>query len=416
LRLQSEIGSEYELDCLKKMILVFIIMAVTDMLWIIVENSTLRRWHLLNAAVNGVSVSMVALGCYLWLQFVGLRLYPDGFPDTKFQWLARILTIVICFLDLLSIGTGWVFYISEDGAYMEGKLFWLQGVITFTCLLVPTALALWKAIRTPSREKRWEYLSYVIYICACIAAVLVEDSLPTVPLFTLSVFAVIQLLFLTLYLDQEYALAKQDRELTASRTAVMLSQIQPHFLYNALTAIARLCDLDPVMAKKTTLDFSDYLRGNLDSLSQKQPVPFSTELRHTQLYTGIEKIRFGDKLNVEYDIQAKNFMLPSLTVQPLVENAVKYGVGKKKEGGIVRLSTREDAAGWYVTVTDDGVGFDPMQTQSDGRSHIGIDNVRRRLSVQSGGSLRIESVPGKGTTAEILIPKGGASHDDPVRG
>lgn len=414
-RLKSEIGDERDLVCLKKMILAFVIMVVTDMLWIIVENSGLRKWHFLDAAVNGISVSAVAVGCFFWFEFLELRLNSGWFRDARFKWPIRMPMIAACTLDLLSAFTGWVFYISADGTYEEGRLFWVQGTVTFAYLLLPAGQAAWKTVRTPLREKRWEYISYVVYICACIGAVLAEDSLPTVPLFTLSIFAVIQMLFLTLYLDQEYELARRERELAESRTAMMLSQIQPHFLFNSLTAIAMLCDLDPAEAKKTTLNFSEFLRGNLDSLSQKQPVPFSAELRHTQTYANIEKVRFGDKLNVVYDIQTEDFLLPSLTVQPLVENAVKYGVGKKVEGGTVRLSARGDESGWYVTVTDDGVGFDPAQIQSSGgRSHIGIVNVRRRLALQSGGTLRIESVLGQGTVAEIYLPKEGVPHDDPM--
>ncbi|MDD3336228.1 MAG: histidine kinase [Eubacteriales bacterium] len=209
---------------------------------------------------------------------------------------------------------------------------------------------------------------------------------------------------------------EQENELIQSRVAITLSQIQPHFLYNALTAIARLCDLDPQKAKKTTVDFSEYLRGNLDSLTQTLPVPFSTELKHTQIYLDIEKVRFGDKLNVEYDIGAEDFMIPSLSVQPLVENAVKYGLGKKKEGGTIWLSTKEEANGWRVTIRDDGAGFDRSEPVSDGRSHIGIENVRRRVEMQSKGTLDIQSRLEIGTKAEIWIPKGDIVNDDSMCG
>lgn len=231
-----------------------------------------------------------------------------------------------------------------------------------------------------------------------------------------TVFNSVLLLLLLVYLiwtilniPIKYRKAKRvdqlEQELTDSRISIMLSQIQPHFLYNALTAIARLCDLDPPKAKETTLEFADYLRGNLDALTEKRPILFSKELQHTRIYTDIEQIRFGEKLHVAYTIQAEDFFIPALTLQPLVENAVKHGVGKAERGGTVSVSAHEEADGWHVVVRDDGVGFDASLRPADGSSHVGIENVRRRLALQTGGTLTITSAPGHGTAAEIFLPK-----------
>jgi signal transduction histidine kinase len=405
-RLQSEVGSERELVCLKKIILAFVMMAATDMLWIFVENSALRRWHLLNAAVNGVCVSMVAMGCFFWFQFVELRLNPDWRPDAGRRWLLRAPMIAICALDLLSIGTGWVFYIGADGAYREGGLFWLQGTVTFAYLLLPTAQVVWRMARTSSWERRREYLSYIVYICVCIAAVLVGDSLPTVPLFTLSIFAAIQFLFLTLYLDCERALAKKEREQTEANAAVMLSQLQPHFLFNALMAIQDMCHGRAPEAEEAVVEFAEYLRGNLDSLRRMEPIPFAQELNHTKNYLALEEKRFAGKIHVEYDIRAERFSLPALTLQPIVENAVRYGVTQRVEGGTIRISTEERDGAYLVTVQDDGVGFEPGNTRPDGRNHIGVKSVRSRLADLCQGSLAVKSRPGEGTTVVMRIPKG----------
>ena len=100
-----------------------------------------------------------------------------------------------------------------------------------------------------------------------------------------------------------------------------------------------------------------------------------------------------------------HFRLPPLTLQPLVENAVRHGVTKKKGGGTVTISTRETASTYLVTVHDTGNGFDPEHYTDDGKVHIGIRNVRERLERMVGGTLTIESTPETGTTATILIPK-----------
>ncbi|MEG1570121.1 MAG: histidine kinase, partial [Clostridia bacterium] len=116
-------------------------------------------------------------------------------------------------------------------------------------------------------------------------------------------------------------------ELVKSQTTIMLSQIQPHFLYNALSAIAQMCETKPASAKKATIAFSEYLRNNMQSLKTNRLVPFEEELRHLANYLMLEQMRFGEELQIVYHIEATDFRLPPLTVQPLVENAVKYGVG-----------------------------------------------------------------------------------------
>ncbi len=202
------------------------------------------------------------------------------------------------------------------------------------------------------------------------------------------------------------------KELYESRVAIMVSQIQPHFLYNSLTSIAMMCSIDPDTAQEATITFADYLRGNMDSLKQKTPVPFSKELEHLKKYLYIEKLRFGDDLNIVYDIQTDNFTLPQLSIQPLVENAVKHGVGMKREGGTVTIATRETDKAFEVIVSDDGVGFDTEQTKNDGRSHIGMENVRRRLAEMCGGTVTITSVIGEGTTATVTLPKEGQNNEN----
>lgn len=194
-------------------------------------------------------------------------------------------------------------------------------------------------------------------------------------------------------------------ELQDSRVKVMLSQIQPHFLYNTLNTIYHLCGKDAATAQGAIDSFSDYLRNNLDSLDCKDLVTFDKELQHVKTYLELEKFRFGDELTVEYDIKCSSFSLPILTVQPLVENAVKHGVSKKRGGGTVRVTAEEKDDCFEIAVLDTGAGFDPAHAPRDGKSHVGIESVRRRLQTMCGGTLAITSEPGKGTTATVRIPK-----------
>lgn len=221
---------------------------------------------------------------------------------------------------------------------------------------------------------------------------------------------VYQLVMLIIDLRAQYkeAIRYQEvqKELYEARVSIMVSQIQPHFLYNSLTSIAMMCTKDPQLAKKATINFADYLRGNMNSLKEKNPVPFRQELEHLKKYLMLEQMRFGDMLNIEYDIQATDFVLPQLSVQPLVENAVKHGVGMKEDGGTVKISTRETPEFYEVIVSDDGVGFDTSAPpKNDGRSHVGMENVKQRLKDMCDAEVVIESEIGKGTVSTIFIPK-----------
>ena len=209
----------------------------------------------------------------------------------------------------------------------------------------------------------------------------------------------------------EKELAQKELALSESNNSLVLSQIQPHFLYNALTSIYRLCDVKPEAAKEAVSNFSKYLRGNLDSIKQKKMISFADELKHLQAYLSLEKIRYDDDLDIKYDIKTTEFFIPPLTVQPLVENAVNHGISDLPGGGLVTISTEEKRDYYEIRVSDNGVGFDPETVPEDGRSHLGIMNVRSRLNIMCHGTLDIKSAPGDGTVAIIQIPKGGATDE-----
>lgn len=208
---------------------------------------------------------------------------------------------------------------------------------------------------------------------------------------------------------------RAEKELYEAKVRVMVSQIQPHFMYNALSSIAMMCTIDPETAQEAIVQFSDYIRGNMDSLKKTAPVPFVTELEHLKKYLYIEKLRFGKKLNIVYDIQADGFELPQLSIQPLVENAVKHGVGMKKKGGTVTISSKETETAFEVIISDDGVGFDPSAPKKDdGRSHVGMENTRKRLHDMCGAEIVITSTVGEGTTARVILPKEVRKNEDTV--
>lgn len=208
-------------------------------------------------------------------------------------------------------------------------------------------------------------------------------------------------------IEQKINLEKKERELQDVRRHVMISQIQPHFIYNVLNIICILCRRNPKEAARTTRLFARYLRMNVESLKKDRPVPFDEELNHAKTYLKLEKVRFRDELEISYEIGPRNFCLPALSLQPMVENAVKHGLCMKEDGvGHLNISTKEDGTNWYVIVSDDGVGYNTKEKKKDdGRSHIGVDNTKMRIEMMSHGTMETFSIPGKGTNVVMTIPK-----------
>ena len=194
-----------------------------------------------------------------------------------------------------------------------------------------------------------------------------------------------------------------EAELKDSRIALMLSQIRPHFIYNTLGTIERMCLKDPQKAFELVRNFSLYLRGNFGELDSVTPIRFAEELKHIEYYVNIEKVRFPD-MNIAYDVNITEFVLPALSVQPLVENAIRHGLMRLESGGTVVIRSYETAEHYCVEVKDDGAGFDPSAPM-DEKKHVGLRNIRGRLSAMVNGELFIESRPGGGTRAVIMIPK-----------
>lgn len=194
-------------------------------------------------------------------------------------------------------------------------------------------------------------------------------------------------------------------ELAESRVSIMMSQIRPHFIYNTLGSIEQLCELDPQKAGELVHNFAKYLRGNFGELDNPKPIFLSQEMEHVHHYLYIESVRFPD-MSFSFEMNTDDFRLPALTIQPLVENAIKHGLMKLPKGGSIRIVSYETQTDYCVLVEDDGVGFD-TSAPLDEKKHIGIRNIRDRLKIMVDGRLDIESTPGVGTKATVIIPKEG---------
>lgn len=205
-----------------------------------------------------------------------------------------------------------------------------------------------------------------------------------------------------LYFDEkiERELRQRERELEEKRLQMTLERVKPHYIYNVLTSIYYLCEMDPKKAQEAVGIFSDYLRAALRSMEKAERVPFSWELQLIENYLKLEQMRFSSRLSVTYDIAEETFLIPPFTVQPLVENAVKHGM-RENTGIHIRITCARADAGYRVEIHDDGIGFDWAEESQDSPS--GLRNIRALLALHHSGELSVESKHGVGTSAVILF-------------
>ena len=299
-----------------------------------------------------------------------------------------------------------IFHITDQGVYSEGITDYISIITDFFCLIL---LCVATFSSNLSRSRKLSFISCifvpVLFAILSLNQGVLNMNLTIWGIVIGTVMLPLSLIFFNAHDELENDILRREKEQIQLQISAMISQMQPHFLYNSLAVIEALCEEDPKLAAKATSAFSNYLRENIDFADKKNPISFSDELNHIKTYVWLEKLRFPNKLNIEYDIGCTAFPVPALSVQPMVENAIKHGICKKKTGGTVRGCSFETDTFYSVTVSDDGIGFDIRKAIDDDRRHLGINNTQYRIREMVGGSLDIESTPGKGTTVTIKVPK-----------
>lgn len=356
---------------------------------------------------------------YIAMQYIDNMLQENG---SRVPPVLKNGITAVCMLGsgivIVSQFTDYLYTIGPDNFYARRPHYWVICVVAGILVVLLIACILTRYKQLPHSQA----VSLLALFLLTTGAFVIQSMFYGISLVNISMAIGIVFLFVAYEIDRmAYAamqeniliadklqIAQKEAQIARQQTQIVLSQIQPHFLYNALSAISILCRRDPEKAKTAVDNLSDYLRTNLDSLRFEKLVSFHRELEHTNAYLAIEKFRFGDDLQIAYDIQCDNFMMPSLSLQPLVENAVRHGLCGKEDGGTVTIRTEQTDSEYLVRVADDGVGFDPAAVSADGHSHIGLENVRTRLQLLSNATLTITSVPGCGTEAVIHLPRKGS--------
>lgn len=381
---------------------------------------------------NFIGLFLVVFGVY--------RLFDMPIVTLLFFDHSMLITYInlICFMWMSA-----VFYLSESSRREYDRLFhtigiifsWIAGIMTilqlcgirdlredmnimYLCMIIAFMIVLADYMYGKLISHRKEPAGYfAVYMMITIGTIV--DTLlyymsgstrkANITLFLVAIYAVQSgVALIRRIASRNEELVRQRVELADRKGALMLSQIQPHFIYNTMNTIYSLCDINIEDAKKAIHDFSGYLRHNFGSMEKFGPVPFEDELKHTRFYLSIEKMRFGDELNVVYEIEETDFELPPISLQPIVENAVRHGLRNKPGGGTVTIRSRRTDDECVVTIEDDGVGFDTstlgFQEPDSEHNRIALRNVSVRISQMCEGRLDIESEPGEGTVVTITIP------------
>jgi hypothetical protein len=305
--------------------------------------------------------------------------------------------------------------ILTDILFYDTWLYWavaqiLANVILFGCLIREFLVA--------KRKERWLYMSLILPLLSFGVDVAMsylgvwKGGLSSKYVFGVF-FIAAMVAVLKVIPDSINTLAKAkeletekivlNAQLTESRVSTMMSQIRPHFIYNTLGSVEQLCNINPPKAGELVHNFAKYLRGNFGELDNPKPILMSQEMEHVRHYISIENVRFPD-MTFTFERNSDDFHIPALTIQPIVENAIKHGLMKLQKGGTIRVISYETDTHYCVMVEDDGAGFD-TNILLDDRKHVGIRNIRGRLKAMVNGTLEIESTEGVGTKVLIKIPK-----------
>ena len=376
-----------------------LVLLFDSLAWIYRGNETTVGYFMVrisNAAVFVLNYSMIIF-------FTGYLCACIGIKRKKSPQMAVAGGIAFTGIALIVITQFYplIYRFDASNRYERADWFLLSHVVAFIGMF----LELWMLIRYRKCFKKRQLTALYVYLFMPLCAIVWQSFFYGISMLQIMDTVALMCLFAAVVIGQSKQVVEQEREINDMKIQIVISQIQPHFLYNTLNTIMYLCDKDPATAKRALGDFSTFLRGNMDSLTSRSLVPLDKELRHVERYLELEKLRMGDELNIIYDIIDNGFMLPPLTLQPLVENAVQHGLAKSAIGGTLVIRTRRTQTAHEIMISDDGVGFDVRSYMEDSSiTSVGIENVRKRLWGQCSATLAISSELGKGTKVLIRLP------------
>ena len=295
-----------------------------------------------------------------------------------------VCALCIIYIVIISVSqkTTFFYYYTPEGEYCRGRGYFIL-LVPITLLLITDLAVL--IIKRKKIEKTSHFILFLVCLILPLAATVVQLKYSFEELLVYSVDAEFGLSVAAFFLKYSTVTKNMKAELEHQRANNLILQMRPHFIYNTMMSIYYLCEQDPKRAQYVTLNFSKYLQKNFSALSKKENIPFSEELAHTKAYLAVEQTRFDDKLTVIYDTPCTDFTLPALTLQPIVENAVKHGIDPEHESIHIYISTRKTDTGYEIRIQDDGAPFETTEIKPG----EALSNIQERLKTNCRGEINV---------------------------
>ena len=316
---------------------------------------------------------------------------------------SRLLHIVIVLwvggfiLLSMSLFTPWVYYVTSKKELFRGPLYSVLVAFYLTIMV----LNLSRVFRKKEQLSGGYYFAFLVGMLPITFSLIILFFVFDFTVFGIALAICALSMYGIIIWDQVRQYMRLQRDIAHQRAGVMVLQMRPHFIYNTMMSIYYLCKQDPDLAQQVTLDFTTYLRKNFTAIASEDPIPFSEELTHTRAYLAVEQAQFEDSLFVDYDTPYIDFRIPPLTLQPIVENAVKHGMDQDSEPLHIVIRTRRNDSGNEIIVENNGADFKPAD---DKEPHIALENIRQRLEVMCNGNMMIMPREGGGTVVKVTIP------------
>ena len=326
-----------------------------------------------------------------------LRNCGEKLRESKLFRFVFVLWIMSFTMLQTTLFTNLFYYITDDNKFVRGDL--------YTLMCAPSVLTIVVTLRglilRRNKFNRRHFFSFLACLLPLTIVSVLHIYISVFPLLGVCLTLTILLMFMINLLNLIEYYMRQQAEISRQRANIAILQMRPHFIYNTMTSIYYLCDQDPKKAKQVTLDFTTYLRKNFTAIASEDTIPFSEELEHTRAYLAVEMAQFEDILSVDYDTPHTHFRIPPLTLQPIVENAVKYGCDPDSEPLHIVIRTRATDLGSEITVEDNGPGYEDAD---DNKPHIALANIKERLEMMCGAKMSISKRERGGTVVKIIIP------------
>ena len=326
--------------------------------------------------------------------------------DVKHKFLIfipQLINIIINVLDLF--GTRLIYYYYEDHGYEGGPLNFLPFAVEIFYVVL---IGVYSVRILNGKNKSKGIIMAFCMVTIIFAQFLTNFDMPSIYLPTIIAIEILVYYFYIAaiqYNENKNALVESELALEGNRNNLLLAQIKPHFINSNLAVIRSLCYEEPEKAVEMLDHFSGYLRENIQQIDDMQLVSFEREMESVDNFVYLEMQRFPDKIEVIKDIRVNDFFVPPLSVQTIVENAIRHGISMTGKKGTVRISTLAKDDNIIVKIEDNGKGFDVDSVEFDGINHVGIKNVANRLKRILNGKIKVESEVGYGTTVTFYIPK-----------